>query len=288
MVTSDRDVETLDVEKATVEVEVDGKTFPVIDHGEGEPVLLLHGFPDSRWLWRYQVPALAGAGRRVVVPDLKGYGEAPKPQDVDAYNLFVIVEEVLGILDKLGIEETAVVGHDWGAALAWVFTAFNQKRVNRMAVLSVGAPGMPAQYTMEQFMRSWYVLFFQQEAAEAWLLHNDAEMLREFLSFSPEADRYLEDLTRPGALTAALNWYRANWDLPHPDEAEVEYPSLELPVMGVWSEGDDAALREEWMKQSEQVVEGPWRYERVSDASHWMMIDRPETINELLLDFLEE
>lgn len=279
-------VETLDVEETTVEVTVDGKTFPVVDHGEGDPVLMLHGFPDSRHLWRHQVPALAKANRRVIVPDLKGYGEAPRPEDVEEYNLLLIGEEVLGMLDALGIEETTVVGHDWGAALAWVFTAFNQERVNRMAVLSVGAPGMPAQFTLEQFMRSWYVQFFREETAEAWLLRNDAAMLREFLQFSPDADRQLRDLTRPGALTAGLNWYRANWELPHPDDAAIEYPPLDLPVMGVWSEGDDVALREEWMQQSEEVVEGPWRYERVDDASHWMMLDRPTAINDLLLDFL--
>ncbi len=287
MTASPNDVETMNIEAHTIEVEVNGKTFPVVDHGGGDPVLLLHGFPDSRHLWRYQIPALAEMGRRVIAPDLKGYGEAPKPQAEEDYSLSAISEETLGMLDALEIEEAAVVGHDWGAALAWVLTAYNQERVNRMAVLSVGAPGIPAQYTLEQFMRSWYVQFFQEDTAEAWLLRNDAEMLRDFLQISPDADRYLEDLTRPGALSAALNWYRANWDIPHPDEADIEYPPLDLPVMGVWSEGDDEALREKWMRDSEQVVEGPWHYERISDASHWMMLDRPEKINGLLIDFLE-
>jgi len=283
---SKQDVERLDVEDATTHVDVDGRRFPVVDHGEGDPVLLLHGFPDSRYLWRYQVPVLARAGRRVIAPDLKGYGDAPRPEEVDEYDLLVIGEEVLGVLDALEVGGTSVVGHDWGAALAWVFSAFNQDRVDRMAVLSVGAPGMPAQFTLEQFMRSWYVQFFREEHAEAWLLHDDAAMLREFLQLSPDAERQREDLLRPGALTAGLNWYRANWELPHPDEVEIPYPPLDMPVMGVWSEGDDVALREEWMQQSERVVEGDWRYERVSDASHWMMLDRPGRINELLLDFL--
>jgi pimeloyl-ACP methyl ester carboxylesterase len=145
---------------------------------------------------------------------------------------------------------------------------------------------MPAQYTLEQFQRSWYVQFFKEETAEDWLLKDDAAMLETFLQFSPDAERYREELTRPGALTAALNWYRANWELPHPDDAESPIPAIEMPVMGVWSEGDDVALREEWMKQSRRIVEGSWRYERVTGTSHWMMLDKPTRINELLIDFL--
>lgn len=286
MTGNSENADVLSVDDASVEVNLDQYSFPVVDHGEGDPVLLLHGFPDSRHMWRYQVPALAEVGYRVIAPDLKGYGDAPKPQSVEEYDLFTISEEVLDILDQLGVDKTAVIGHDWGAALSWILTAFNQDRVNEMIVLSVGAPGLREQYTFGQFQRSWYVQFFQNENAEAWLLRNDAEMLREFVAPSPDRDRYLEALTQPETLTAGLNWYRANWEIPHPDEAEVAVPSIDLPVMGLWSEGDDFALREEWMKNSKRVVSGSWRYERISGASHWMMLDKPGEINRLMLDFL--
>lgn len=288
MTTDSPEPEPLPIHDHTIDVELDTGTYPVVDSGDGEPMLLLHGFPDSRHLWRFQIPALLEADYRVIAPDLKGFGEAPKPQDVEAYDLFKIGEEVLALLDHLGIDRTNIVGHDWGAALTWVLTAFNQERVTKMAALSVGAPGVPAQFTLGQFQRSWYVQFFCDENAEAWLLRNNGEMLRQFLRMSPDSDRYLERLTRRDELTAALNWYRANWEIPHPDDAEIMLPTINRPVMGVWSEGDDVALKEEWMKQSSQVVGGPWRYERITDTSHWMMLDKPGRINDLLLDFLKE
>src|SRR5439155_20638906 len=99
-------------------IEANGLTFAVLDEGEGQPVLLLHGFPDSSRLWRNQVPALVAAGYRVIAPDLRGFGESDKPENVDDYNILNIAADVFGILDALGVERTHVVGHDWGAVIA--------------------------------------------------------------------------------------------------------------------------------------------------------------------------
>src|SRR5215510_3268142 len=106
-------------------------TFPVVDYGTGKPVLLLHGFPDSRYLWRYQIPALADAGFRVIAPDLRGLGDATKPDDVEAYALRVVVGDVIGLLDMLNIESAYVIGHDWGAAVSWLLAAFYPRRVEK-------------------------------------------------------------------------------------------------------------------------------------------------------------
>src|SRR5437867_9179248 len=105
-------------------VEANGLSFHVVEEGKGDPVLLLHGFPDSSWMWRHQIPALVNAGYRVIAPDLRGFGQSDKPEDVEAYAMQTLVQDVVGILDQLGVEQTHVVGHDWGAALAWSFAAF--------------------------------------------------------------------------------------------------------------------------------------------------------------------
>ncbi|WP_380677539.1 alpha/beta fold hydrolase [Salinigranum sp. GCM10025319] len=278
--------ETIDVESASSTVEIESGSFPVLDYGEGPVVLLLHGFPDSRHLWRYQVPALADAGFRVIAPDLRGFGDAPKPEAIEAYALPNVVEDVMGILGAMEIETVRLVGHDWGAGVAWLLAATQPAVVERLAALSVGAPGNSETQTVEQRERSWYLYFFQFEGvAEAWLRHDDWHLFREWARGDGDVERYISDLSRPGALTAALNWYRANLRPQLPEESGFEYPDVTCPVLGVWSDGDHY-LTEGYMTGSTEKVDGPWRYEKITGASHWMMLDKPAELNELLVDFL--
>ncbi len=141
--------------------------------GQGRPVILLHGFPDSGRLWRNQVPALAAAGFQVIVPDLRGYGLSDKPEDVDSYSLAALAGDVMAVLSDAGAERAHVVGHDWGAALAWVLGSLAPDRVDHLAVLSVGHPAT-FRRTLAQNERSWYMLLFQFAGiAEHWLSDND-------------------------------------------------------------------------------------------------------------------
>jgi pimeloyl-ACP methyl ester carboxylesterase len=116
----------------------DGVTLAVLDEGGGWPVLLLHGFPDSSHVWRHQVPALVEAGMRVIAPDLRGFGESDKPEAVAEYAITRSIADVVAVLDALGIERTHVVGHDWGAGLAWVLAALVPARVERLVAMSAG------------------------------------------------------------------------------------------------------------------------------------------------------
>lgn len=280
--------DALDVEAASKTVETEAGTVPVIDHGEGQPVLLLHGFPDSRHLWRYQVPALAEAGYRAIAPDLRGFGDAPRPDDVDAYAIPTVAEDVVAVLEALDEESAAVVGHDWGAVVAWLLASIQPDLVERLVALSVGAPGAPGRRSIEQRERSWYIYFWQFEGvAEAWIRHDDWALFHDWLRGEGDVDRYLDDLSRPGALTAGLNWYRANAAPGPPDEDAADLPPVSCPVLGVWSDGDHY-LTEEQMRSSQEVVTGPWRYERVTGASHWLQLDAPGKVNDLILDFLSE
>lgn len=278
----------MEIDRMTTIVKVDGLAFPVIDHGDGPAVLLLHGFPDSRYLWRHQIQALTDAGLRVIAPDLPGFGDAPKPQTVEDYRITAVMKKVIGILDALGIERVRIVGHDWGAVVAWYLAMYYPHRIERLVALSAGCPGNPGRETIEQRERFWYELFFQfKDIAEAWLRHDDWKLFREWSRDAGDNERYLTDLSRPGALTAALNWYRANSAPSKPSNKRGELPTVTCPVLGIWSDGDKY-LAESHVTGSAKVVGGAWRYERIEGASHWMMLDVPEVINTLLVEFLTE
>jgi pimeloyl-ACP methyl ester carboxylesterase len=269
-------------------IEGDGVTLSVVDEGAGQPVVLLHGFPDSSYVWREQIPALVAAGKRVVAPDLRGFGESDKPQEVEAYRMSHLVADVVAVLDALEIDRADVVGHDWGAGLAWVLAARVPERVHRLVVMSVGHPNAGRPPSVAQREKSWYMLLFQfEDTAEALLAQSDWKLAREWLRGNGDVDRYLVDLARPGALTAALNWYRANVSPEREVGAPRAFPEVRAQTLGLWSSGDDYLLEEQMVGSAEHVT-GGWSYTRIDGASHWLQLDAPERVNELLAAFLRE
>jgi pimeloyl-ACP methyl ester carboxylesterase len=261
----------------------DGVTLAVLDEGDGPAVLLLHGFPDSSHLWRHQVPVLVDAGFRVIAPDLRGFGESDKPDSVEDYAIMRSLGDVLAILDALAVERAHVVGHDWGAGLAWVVAGLAPERVERLVAISVGHPNTQRDPTLEERRRAWYMLFFQfPGVAEAVLARDDWKLFREWTAGAPDRERYLDDLSRPGALTAGLNWYRANVRPERELEPRRPFPTVAAPALGLWSSGDEY-LTERPMLESAAHVTGGWRYERIEHAGHWLQLDAPNRVNELLL-----
>jgi pimeloyl-ACP methyl ester carboxylesterase len=265
-------------------VEVDGVGINYEVHGAGHPVVFLHGFPDTGRLWRHQAPALAEAGFQVIVPDLRGYGRSGKPEAVDAYSIPLLAGDVQAILADLGIARAHVVGHDWGAALAWALASFAPGTVDHLVVLSVGHPASFLR-TLEQRQKSWYMLLFQYPGiAERWLSDGDWANFRNW-AHHPDADQVIAELEANGSLTPGLNYYRANitpesWVAP-----PLQLPPVQAPAMGIWSTGDPA-LTEVQMTDSAKQVAGPWRYERLDGPGHWMQLEAPEQVTALLLDFL--
>ena len=264
-------------------VDVNGVGIEYQVTGRGRPVVLLHGFPDSGRLWRHQVTALAEAGFQVIVPDLRGYGRSDKPSEVEAYSLPLLAGDVMAVLADAGAERAHVVGHDWGAALAWAIASLAPGRVDHLAVLSVGHPST-FRRTLEQRQKSWYMLLFQfPGVAERWLTENNwANMIG---AGHPDADQVIADMETNGSLVPGLNWYRANvgpetWVGP-----PVQLPPVQAPTMGIWSTGD-FALTEVQMTDSAENVAGPWRYERLDGPGHWLQLDAPDKVSALLLDFL--
>ncbi len=269
-----------------VRVEANGLNFSVVDAGAGPGVLLLHGFPDSSYVWRNQVGPLVDAGFRVIAPDLRGFGESDRPEGVAAYGMGQLLKDVRGILRALGLPRVHVVGHDWGAALAWMFAVTMPDRVDHLVAISVGHPGNFAPRTLRQMQLSWYILLFQFPGlAEELIPRDDWRFLKGWARATGDFDHWPKDLGRPGALTAALNWYRANDDPRRILEPTPTFPAIAAPVMGVFG-AHDAALTEESMTESEKYISGSWRYERFEDAAHWVQLEQPARLNELLIEFL--
>jgi pimeloyl-ACP methyl ester carboxylesterase len=264
----------------------DGVELAVLDEGEGYPVLLLHGFPDSSRLWRHQVAALSAAGMRAIAPDLRGFGESDRPEAPEDYAIARSVADMVAVLDALAIDRAHVVGHDFGAVVAWVLAALVPDRVDHLVAISVGHPATARLRTMEDREKAWYQLLFQfPGVAEALLPRDDWKLLRELLREDGDTEQYLNDLSRPGALTAGLNWYRTNLAPQLELQRRRHLPAVAAPTLGLWSSGDNY-LTEHRMIRSGEHVSGPWRYERINDASHWVQLDEPERVNELLLEFL--
>ncbi len=252
---------------------------------DGKPVLLLHGWPDSHRLWRHQVPALTAAGLRTIAPDLRGFGDSDRPEAVEAYALPNALADVQAVLDELGVARAHVVGHDWGAAVAWLLGALAADRVDRLVALSVGHLSAFGQGGFVQRQKSWYMLLFQfAGVAEEWLSADDWANYRACFAH-PDADGTVAELARPGALTASLNWYRANLPPESLIQPGRELPPVAAPTLGVWSSGDDF-LTEAVMTGSAGFVTGPWRDERIDGAGHWMQLEAPDRLNALLVDFL--
>lgn len=264
-------------------IRVGAVDLQVVVAGEGPDVLLLHGFPDDHQVWRKQIPALVRAGYRVIAPDLRGCGASTMPGAVSDYAVANFVSDITGILDALGARKVRLVAHDWGAVIGWKFCTEHPERVDRYVAMSVGHPQAYARAPLEQKLKGWYVLFFQIPGLSEWALRwRGWRLLRRLTRFDSETPNWVSRLEEPGRLTAALNWYRANLRLLF----RGSWPPVHVPVLGVWSDGD-AFLAESQMVASAALVQAPWRYERIEGANHWVQLEAPDRVNELLLEYLQ-
>jgi pimeloyl-ACP methyl ester carboxylesterase len=231
------------------------------------------------------VPALAEAGFKVIVPDLRGYGGSDKPTEVADYTMQLLVQDVLAVLDAAGEPRSHVVGHDWGAAAAWAMAARASDRVDHLVALSVGHPAAFRSAGFQQYARSWYMLLFQfRGVAETFLTAQGWAGFRRWAGH-PDVDGVIADLEANQSLTPGLNYYRANVPPESFLQSDLDMPPIQASTMGVWS-SKDFALTETQMLGSEKYVSGPWRYERIEGVGHWMQLEAPDELNRLLIDFL--
>jgi pimeloyl-ACP methyl ester carboxylesterase len=259
-----------------------GVDLHVVLAGTGPDVLLVHGFPDDHSVWRRQIGPLVAAGYRVIAPDTRGCGDSEAPRGRRHYMLDLLVGDLIGLLDALGIDKVRLVAHDWGAIIGWQMVIRHPERIDRFMALSVGHPTAYARGPLEQKRKGWYVFFFALPGIPEWLLRVGNWLpFRAIIRYDDEVEHWVARLSRPGRLTAGINYYRANL-------ATLLFrrcPPARVRVMGVWS-SDDRFLAEAQMRGSDAYVEGDWRYERVEDANHWLQLTAPDRVNELMLEFL--
>jgi pimeloyl-ACP methyl ester carboxylesterase len=250
---------------------------------DGELVLLLHGFPQTSFSWRHQLPALAAAGYRAVAPDQRGYSPRARPGDLESYRAERYVEDVVGLADALGAGRFHLVGHDFGGFVAWDTASAHPERLSTLTSVSTPHPTPMAKSILEggeQRDRSSYMLFFRSPEAEAFFLDDDAAGLRSIYKASglTEYDEYVRVLTQPGAMTAALNWYRAI-----DRSVATEMGPITTPTLYVWST-NDPALGREAAEATAACVDGPYRFEVLDGVSHWIPEEAPDALNALLLE----
>jgi pimeloyl-ACP methyl ester carboxylesterase len=275
------------------EVVAGGWTFTVRTAGpeDGWPVILLHGFPQTSRCYTRQLAALGQAGYRAVAPDQRGYSPGARPTTVDAYRVAELAADVGALADSLGFDTFDLVGHDWGGLVAWVVAGRLPQRVRSLTSVSTPHPralaGALSGGDPDQAQRSSYLkLLRQPDVPEELLLGADGsgEGLRALYADSGidegAVDEYVNVLSRPGALTAALNWYRAN-DL----RANTDSDPITVPTLYVWST-EDIALGRLAAEATADYVSGPYRFEVLEGVNHWIPDVAADRLNPLLLDHL--
>jgi pimeloyl-ACP methyl ester carboxylesterase len=274
-------------------VPTNGITLQAVQAGprDGPLVILLHGFPDFWWSWRRQIEPLAAAGLHVLVPDQRGYNLSDRPPGVGAYDLDTLAADVIGLADSLGHARVALVGHDWGGLVAWWTASRHPHRVERLVAINAPHPAVVGTYMRRhpvQVLRSSYIGLFQLPLIpERLLAAGDFALMRRALvrssrpgTFTPDdLDRYAVAWSRPGALAAMLNWYRALRRKP-----SLAHPRVSPPTLVIWG-GRDRFLQKGLARASLALCRNG-RALWIDEATHWVHLEEPETVNLALLRFL--
>ncbi len=276
-------------------IKTNGVNLHVVQAGplDGPLVILLHGFPEFWYAWKDQIPALAEAGFRVMAPDQRGYNLSDKPRGVKAYRLDELAKDVIGLLDATGRDKCFLVGHDWGANVAW-WTAINYpQRLNKLVILNVPHPEVLTQTlrkSLKQVRKSWYVFFFQIP----WLPEKLTSMrdwqrgVGSLLTTSrkgtfsrADLEKYKQAWSQPYAMTAMINWYRAI--VRHPLKLDPQH-KISVPTLVIWGKGDKFLGSEMAQPSADKAENGHVEF---LEASHWVQHEEPEQVNKLLIDFFQ-
>lgn len=277
-------------------IQANGLEFLVDEAGEGDKVaLLLHGFPESRRCWRHQLPALARLGWHAVAPDLRGYGGSSRPKHRAAYRIEHLVGDAAALFDALGAKQRLLIGHDWGGMVAWAFAIRRARPLDGLVILNAPYPSAYARIARrpgKQLLRSWYVLFFQLPwLPERLFGSHRAKRLARAIARSakkPETfprgvmEHYRDNASRPGALTAMLNYYRANLSMRELARGR----GVDAPTLLLWGE-QDTALGPELVQPTMSYVDD-LAIQRFPQVSHWLPEEAPAEVNAAIAEWLRE
>ncbi len=268
---------------------------------DGEPVLLLHGFPQFSYCWRHQLKALGEAGYRAVAPDLRGYNLSDRPEKVEDYKMQHLVGDVGAFYKAFGWSKANLVVHDWGGAIGWVFAGLQPKLVKRFVAVDMphGAAFHKAQNeNIEQVMKSWYIWLFQApEAAENFFGKNEARNIVNWVFRNPfdrnifskeDLEQYRQMLNRPGQLTAAFNYYRANFAPQTVFTGQPsQQPKVEVPTLLMYGTQDLAFASTVW-EDTANYCTGPFRLVPLEGVGHWAPEQAPEEVTRLILEHIKD
>jgi pimeloyl-ACP methyl ester carboxylesterase len=266
----------------------------------GTPVVLLHGFPQFHYGWKDQIPAFVEAGFRVIVPDQRGYNLSDKPKDISAYDVDILAKDIVGLFDHFGIQRAKLVGHDWGAVVAWTIALNHPERLEKLAILNVPHPDIMTGFVLNnraQRKKSWYVFFFQIPFFVEWILsRNNFEYLVRMLTLSgrkntfTKADviEYKKAWSQKGAVTGMLNWYRAavrrgikyafTWKRSTPRR-------IQVPTIMLWGKHDIALSVEMAQPSIDLCDQGELTIFKKS--THWVQHDDSVEVNKKLIEFMK-
>ncbi len=280
-------------------VTANGLSFEVDMCGSGDKfALLLHGFPENSYSWRYQMPLLADMGYRVWAPNLRGYGRSSKPKGIGAYAIDNLIDDVRGLVDAAGAKSVTLMAHDWGAIVAWYAAMAQVKPIDQLVIMNVPHPGAARTHSRnwDQLRKSWYIFFFQIPWLPEFVLgRNDAAAIeRAFVEMAVDKSQFpraVTDVFRrnamiPGALNRMVNYYRAllRRRPKHPALVGGQLPLIETPTLIVWGEEDTALSKSLTYGTDKFVRDLTIRY--LPGVSHWVQQEAPETVNAMLSDFL--
>ena len=262
-------------------------------------VILLHGFPEFWYSWRHQLPVL-GRRHHAVAPDMRGYNLSDKPPRVEDYRIELLVEDIVGLIQHFGASKAAIVGHDWGAGVAWALAQKHPECVACLAVMQVPPAAVwRANTSVRQLLRSWYMFFFQLPKLPEWALSGKdfsgidrtfrERVVRKGTFSEADIERYKEAMRQPGALTAAINYYRANLGriLFRADaDKSNQDRRISVPTLFIFGE-QDFAIIPKTVRGVEKYVNGPYREVRIPDSGHWVQNEAVSEVNSALIDFLK-
>lgn len=279
-------------------IKTNGLRFDVTIAGAGEKLaLLLHGFPECAYSWRYQIPMLAHLGYRVWAPNLRGYGKSDKPAGISEYTLDKFAQDVADLIDASGAKSVLLCGHDWGGMIAWHFAMYGLRPIERLVIMNAPHPACFYQRarTLRQLRKSWYIAFFQiPYLPELLLSRRNCELVaRAFTRMAVDKSRFPDEVLEvfrnnacePGALTAMLNYYRAARRSARIHKQR-GFPRIDVPTLMIWGERDGALGKELTYGTDQYVSDFIVRY--LPNVSHWVQQEAPETVNGMLEAWLED
>lgn len=273
-------------------LEVNGERYFVRDSGAGDTaVLLLHGWPDDGTVWRHQIKFLTDAGYRVICPDWIGHGRSSIPVDVSRYNRYRLAEDTVGLLDALNLDKVHLVAHDYGATVSWETARLYGTRFHSFVALSVGhAYRIVKEILGGRALRYYWLVLHGLNWSRRYYLQNEAKTFRKKFTGHPDAEYILDKLCGDGNKTFFTLWEQANPALPVALEFffhnRKDFAKVTIPTLGIYSE-NDVWMTKGQLEKSGEYVTGEWKFVELKKCDHWLQLERPDEVNNVLLQWLQ-